>query len=142
MKLSRTARIPSQFPGSKDLPFFAYDLTKTSRLKFVHTSTELQSPAARIVELETQLRAAEERANVAEEQLRRVHVAVRAFKKKQLEARAAQLKAQVASATPVDDRTNLYSSWAVSDPSLDDRLDQYLSSDFEPDRSRDWMLRQ
>lgn len=112
----------------------------------MHSSIDLPTPAAtRIAELEAKLHHAEERATVAEEQLRRVHVAVRAFKEKQLEARAAQLKAQIAAndsaAAEPADRASLYSSWATQDPSLDERLDEYLSNDFEPDRSRDWMLR-
>lgn len=112
----------------------------------MQTPIDLQTPGARIEQLEAQLRVAQERAVVAEEQLRRVHVAVRAFKKKQLESRAAQVKAQIisadAQAPQQSDRTGLYSSWATSDPSLDERLDEYLSNEFEPDRSRDWMLRQ
>ncbi len=31
-------------------------------------------------------------------------------------------------------------AWGDPDPTLDDRLDRYLESSFEPDRSRDWML--
>lgn len=119
----------------------------------MQTPIDLQTPTSRIEQLEAQLRlaqeravVAQERAVVAEEQLRRVHVAVRAFKKKQLESRAAQVKSQIrdadARAPQQSDRTGLYSSWAVSDPSLDERLDEYLSNEFEPDRSRDWMLRQ
>lgn len=108
----------------------------------MHTSIHLDSPALRIEQLEARVHAAEQRAALAEEQLRRVHVAVREFKKKQLEARAAQARAQIEEqpGTPTD-RTEIYSAWATSDPSLDDRLDEYLSSGFEPDRSRDWMLR-
>ncbi len=111
----------------------------------MQTPIDLQTPTSRIEQLEAELRVAQERAVVAEEQLRRVHLAVRAFKKKQLESRAAQVKAQImaAEAAPTQsDRTALYSSWATTDPSLDERLDEYLSNEFEPDRSRDWMLRQ
>lgn len=31
-------------------------------------------------------------------------------------------------------------SWEGGDPSLDDRLDQYLQTELEPDRSREWIL--
>jgi len=108
----------------------------------VHTSIELDSPVERIAQLETRLRAAEERATVAEEQLRRVHEAVREFKRKQMQAAARRANAQVPAteAKPVD-KSEQYATWRDSDPTLDDRLDEYLRSDFEPDRSRDWMLR-
>ena len=76
---------------------------------------------------------------MAEEQLRRVHVAVRAFKDKQLKARAMSAHA-AAKQAPAAPSSGIYQSWAVNDPSLDERLTSYLESDFEPDRSRDWML--
>lgn len=104
----------------------------------MHAPIDVESPAARIARLEHELRTAVERATVAEEQLRRVHIAVRAFKDKQLQARA---DAANAPTPPAEAASNgLYRSWAVNDPTLDERLDNYLQSDFEPDRSRDWML--
>ena len=121
----------------------------------MQTSIDIDlSPTARVAQLEMQLLEAQERARVAEEQLQRVHVAVRAFKQKQVEAREAHIKAaqhqqalqqqqqQQQQAQAAADRSSLYSSWATADPSLDNRLDEYLQSDFEPDRSRDWMLRE
>ena len=119
----------------------------------MQTSIDIDlSPTARVAQLEMQLLEAKERARVAEEQLQRVHVAVRAFKQKQVEAREAHIKAaqhqqalqqqQQQQAQAAADRSSLYSSWATADPSLDNRLDEYLQSDFEPDRSRDWMLRE
>ena len=62
-----------------------------------------------------------------------------------MEARKALVKkaqAQVEQQQVPADRAGLYSAWATADPSLDDRLDEYLQSDFEPDRSRNWMLRE
>jgi hypothetical protein len=111
----------------------------------------------KIAHLERELAAANERANVAEEQLRRVHIAVRAFKQSQTNAksrrddliRAARAQAEkivreaqqnTAQATTSAGQGSVYGSWLVSDPTLDQRLDDYLRSDFEPDRSRDWML--
>lgn len=102
---------------------------------------DTDATSTRIAELEARLRVAEERAVVAEEQLRRVHIAVRAFKQKQLAARQAQMASNAAK-TKQSVSAGVDSSWATSDPSLDERLDEYLSNDFEPDRSRDWMLRQ
>jgi len=110
----------------------------------VHTSIDLDTKASRIAQLEIQLRVAEERATIAEEQLRRVHVAVRAFKQKQLRARASQQQAEqrgAAQAVQVES-SEQFASWGESDPTLDDRLDEYLRADFEPDSSRDWMLRE
>jgi hypothetical protein len=109
----------------------------------VHATIDVDSPAAQIARLENELQIAVARAVVAEEQLHRVHIAVRAFKEKQLQARAAtaqQLAAAKTAEVVESARTDLYGSWAVADPSLDARLDEYLGSDFEPDRSRDWML--
>jgi len=104
----------------------------------VHAPTHVESPAAKIARLEHEVRAAVERATVAEEQLRRVHIAVRAFKDKQLKSRAEA--AQQQPTQPTQPSSGLYKSWAVNDPTLDERLTSYLESEFEPDRSRDWML--
>ncbi len=114
-------------------------LFEAADVALVQAPINVESPAAKIARLEHELRIAVERATVAEEQLRRVHVAVRAFKDKQLKARAAAA-AQAAAAVPAEPSSGLYRSWAVSDPTLDDRLTNYLESEFEPDRSRDWML--
>lgn len=110
-----------------------------------------------IARLEREVAAATERANVAEDQLRRVHTAVRAFKQSQTNAksrrdelvRAARAQAEkivheakqsTAQAPTRAGEGSIYGSWLVSDPTLDERLDDYLRSDFEPDQSREWML--
>lgn len=117
------------------------------------------STLERISYLERALKAETTRADVAEEQLRRVHIAVRAFKQSQTNAKnrrdelmrsaraqaekivreAKQVAGPPANSGPAGPNS-LYSSWLVADPGLDDRLDDYLQSEFEPDRSRDWML--
>lgn len=125
----------------------------------VHTAVTDEATALRVAELERELAAATARADVAEEQLQRVHIAVRAFKQSQTNAKARRdelmrsaraqadkivreakqnVDAQRASVPPGS--AGLYGSWLVSDPGLDERLDDYLQSEFEPDRSRDWML--
>lgn len=141
-----------------------------------------ESADEKIIRLEAELLAAESRANEAEDQLARVHQAVRAYKQKQeqvararkaraeraqaeqdaaqaqflLRTRAdaqAQIDAQVqalaaqhttpAAVAPVAEPppTNaLAQALETPDPVLDERLNKYLESSFEPDRSRDWML--
>jgi len=98
----------------------------------------IKSPAQQIAELQARLQLAEQRARVAEEQLQRVHEAVRAFKQKQMRARAAQAEAakRASNAAP----SNYFDRLDTEDPSLDERLSDFLESDFEPDRSRSWML--
>ena len=104
----------------------------------MEVQADVESPATKIARLEHELHLAVERAAVAEAQLRRVSSAVRAFKEKQLSARSARLAAGL---TTGDESTSgIYSAWAINDASLDERLTNYLESDFEPDRSRDWML--
>lgn len=130
-----------------------------SEVRMQQTLNE-QDTTLRIARLERELAAATARADVAEEQLQRVHIAVRAFKQSQTNAKARrddllraaranaerivrEAKDRADSQVPSEVRSNpssLYNSWAVSDPSLDERLDDYLQSEFEPDRSRDWML--
>ncbi len=103
---------------------------------------------------------ADERCRVAEAQLLRVHRAVRAIKadargakerrNQILESakqhaseliRQAQYEAErIQPGFVAPDPTSLYESWAAHDPSLDDRLDEYLQNELEPDRSRDWIL--
>ena len=110
--------------------------------------------------LRTAIADAEERCRLAEEQLLRVHRAVRAIKadargakerrNQILESakqhaseliRQAQYEAEkIQPGFVAPDPTSLYESWAAHDPSLDDRLDEYLQNELEPDRSRDWIL--
>ena len=131
----------------------------TAKEQFVHQPASSESPATRIARLERELAIATERATVAEEQLKRVHIAVRAFKQSQTNAQArreglmqsarkhaeeivqkAKKDAENLESAPAVNGASLYNSWLVSDPSLDARLDDYLQSEFEPDQSRDWML--
>lgn len=110
---------------------------------------QIQTPAEQIAELQARVRSAEQRAEVAEEQLRRVHHAVREFKQKQMQARAAQIRAQQEAATQQraaqvaasqQPKSGFYAALADADPTLDERLEEYLQSDLEPDRARNWML--
>lgn len=106
--------------------------------------------------LRAALREAEERARLAEEQLLRVHRAVRAVKKESQRARRvktrildgarahadelvrqAEREAQARQAGPGPTR---FAGWEDSDPSLDAKLESYLEFDLEPDASRDWIL--
>jgi cell division septum initiation protein DivIVA len=131
----------------------------TTKEQFVDQSASSESPVTRIARLEHELAVATERAAVAEEQLKRVHIAVRAFKQSQTNAQArredlmqsarkhaqeivrkAKTEVEKLESAPAAKSASLYNSWLVSDPSLDERLDDYLQSEFEPDRSRDWML--
>lgn len=123
----------------------------------------------KIARLEAEVAAERARADAAEAQLQQVQIAVRAYKQKQelvararkaREARARAVKAQSGSAevqaSPAPahvaepagqpPRSEMVSSgveeaWEDPDPTLDDRLTKYLESTFEPDRSRDWMLK-
>ncbi len=123
----------------------------------MYTAVTDEATAHRVEQLERDLADAKARADVAEEQLRRVHIAVRAFKQSQTNAkgrrdelmRSARAQAEkivreakqnVETQPPTSDGASIYGTWMVSDPGLDERLDDYLLSDFEPDRSRDWML--
>lgn len=127
------------------------------KVQVVHTAVTDEATGLQVARLERELAAAGARADVAEEQLQRVHIAVRAFKQSQTNAkgrrdellRSARAQAekiireakQNADAQPsTADGASIYGTWMVSDPSLDERLDDYLQSDFEPDRSRNWML--
>ena len=94
----------------------------------------------RVAQLHAELSQAQERARVAEEQLHRVYLAVREYKARQMRARQAADAAREAAEHEQPQRSGLYESWAVVDPSLDERLSEFLGSDFEHDRSRDWML--
>ena len=115
----------------------ALDLSKSSDRRFVDNAI-IQSPAQQIAELQARLHVAEQRARVAEEQLQRVHEAVRAFKQKQIRARAAQAEAAKRSSTAAP--SSYFDGLETEDPSLDERLSDFLESEFEPDRSRSWML--
>lgn len=136
--LVETEPYDSDFSKSIDSRQLTKNVAGHTDVALVQAPINVESPAAKIARLEHELRIAVERATVAEEQLRRVHIAVRAFKDKQLKARAA---AAQAAATPAPEPSSgIYRSWAVNDPTLDERLTSYLESEFEPDRSRDWML--
>lgn len=77
-----------------------------------------------IAELTAQLQTALHRANVAEEQLRRVHAAVRAFKQRQLAAK---------SFAPAQ-------TWAPEDPTMDVRFQEFLDGEGAQDAARKWIL--
>ena len=85
---------------------------------------ELRAENAR---LRAALAKAERRARLAEEQLLRVHRAVRAVKKESRRVR------------PIVGSRRL-EGWNDSDPKLDEKLESYLRHEMEPDRSRDWIL--
>jgi len=91
-----------------------------------------------VAHLTAELQAARGRADTAEEQLRRVHAAVRAFKERQLTAQRAQAAAAAATA-PVQ-ASGLYKDWPAADPSLDDRFQNFLDGEDENDAARKWML--
>ncbi len=91
-----------------------------------------------IEELTAQLQVALHRANVAEEQLRRVHAAVRAFKERQLAAKHA---ARVAAAKAVSvQRQTPTEEWAPEDPTLDIRFQEFLDGEGDQDAARKWIL--
>lgn len=108
-----------------------------------------------IARLREALAAEQERATVAESQLARVHRAVRAAqtnvkdvkdKRNQILAAAQQHAAEVVRQAKVEAEeissrsSSAYADFAERDASLDERLDEYLLSELEPDASRDWML--
>lgn len=112
-----------------------------------------------IESLRAQLADAEARACSAEEQLLRVHRAVRAVKKDARSARdtrngildaakrhaselirQAQQEANRVAEGPAEIGTTTYANWSTPDPSLDARLDEFMNNDLEPDRSRGWIL--
>ncbi|MGI9607452.1 MAG: hypothetical protein ACR2P0_15060 [Acidimicrobiales bacterium] len=124
------------------------------------TRQELQEE---IIRLRAELDAAETRARLAEEQLLRVHRAVRAAKVdarsardtrneimesaktfaselvRQAQQEADELRADAASEEPADqDRHRLTDEDAFE--SLDGRFEKYLETELEPDRSRGWIL--
>ena len=101
----------------------------------VETIINTASSAEEIVRLTAELAHARERARVAEEQLQRVHTAVRAFKQSQIASRQAAAKAAFEDAP-----SGIYQPWATSDPSLDDRFQEFLDGGTEQDPARKWML--
>lgn len=106
--------------------------------------------------LRAALAAAEERARLAEEQLLRVHRAVRAVKKESHKARRLRLRIldgarahakelvrqaeREARAKRAKPGVTSFSDWEDTDPNLDAKLESYLEFDLEPDASRDWIL--
>lgn len=159
----------------------ANDATTPTRTRSASAADLL---ATENVRLREDLQAAEERARVAEEQLLRVHRAVRAAQQNLKSARQrrnailamaqqhaaalirqAQREAELLKraaransapaptphapdpqgqstvappARPVTESRG--HQWVDADPSLDDRLDEYLRTELEPDRSREWIL--
>ena len=118
------------------------------------SGAELQ---AEIAALRESLARAEERAELAEQQLLRVHRAVRSVKKESrrvrrqgttiLEGARAQASELVRQAEREararrigPGRGHRFDGWHDADPNLDEKLETYLRNDLEPDRSRDWIL--
>jgi len=102
----------------------------------VNSSAAILHSDQQIAQLTAQLEAALHRANVAEEQLRRVHAAVRAFKGRQLAAKhaaAATAAAVAATARPTH-------TWGTEDPSLDVRFQEFLNGEGDQDAARKWIL--
>lgn len=94
-----------------------------------------------VAELTAQLEAALKRANVAEEQLRRVHAAVRAFKERQLAAQhAASVTAAAAAAAAAAKPQAAPQEWVPEDPSLDVRFQAFLNGEGDEDAARKWIL--
>ena len=114
--------------------------------------SDSESPEHKILRLEGELQIERARADQAEAQLQRVQEGIRAFKEKQevvirarkaREAQALEEAERVAQEVPEAfmASSGVTEAWADPDPTLDDRLDKYLESSFEPDRSRNWMLK-
>lgn len=102
----------------------------------MNSSAAILNTDQQIAQLTAQLEAAVHRANVAEEQLRRVHAAVRAFKERQLAAKhAAAVTAAAAAATAPSTHT-----WGTADPSLDVRFQEFLNGEGDEDAARKWIL--
>ena len=95
-----------------------------------------------VAELTAQLEAALKRANVAEEQLRRVHAAVRAFKERQLAVQhaASVTAAAAAAAASASARPQAPQEWVAEDPSLDVRFQAFLNGEGDEDAARKWIL--
>lgn len=113
---------------------------------------------AEVSALRAALAHAEERAELAEQQLLRVHRAVRSVKKESrrvrrqgtniiegARAQASELVRQAereARARRVGGTGpgHRFEGWHEADPNLDEKLETYLQNELEPDRSRDWIL--
>lgn len=110
------------------------------RLTYVTSSLAPgQTAEQQIAHLHAQLAVAHRRADVAEQQLRRVHAAVRDFKQRQLAAKQAEAAiAQAKMATQTS--TGLFQAWPAADPSLDDRFQDFLNGEDGDDAARKWML--
>lgn len=93
-----------------------------------------------VAELTAQLETALKRANVAEEQLRRVHAAVRAFKERQLAAQHAASVTAAAAAASASARPQAPQEWVAEDPSLDVRFQAFLNGEGDEDAARKWIL--
>lgn len=76
---------------------------------------------------------------MAEEQLVRVHAAVRAFKQRQVEAQRTAAKAMFETQGATQS-TGIMKSWPVNDPSLDERFERFFETSEGHDSSRKWML--
>ena len=94
-----------------------------------------------IGDLEEQLAAAEHRADTAEEQLRRVHRAVRAFKQRQLAAQQ-ETAAAAFDVGRAKQPAAVERSWGVEDPTLDSRFQHFLDGEGTDDVARKWILEQ
>lgn len=92
-----------------------------------------------IAQLRLELHQAQERARVAEEQLVRVHAAVRAFKQRQVAAQQSAAKA-VFDSQGEPQSTGIMKAWPANDPSLDERFERFLEGSKDHDTSRQWML--
>jgi lipase chaperone LimK len=107
--------------------------------------------------LRAALAVSQERARLAEEQLLRVHRAIRTVKQESRRVRRqgtailegaraqadelvrqAEREARAKRVGPSSGRR--FEGWNDNDPLLDEKLESYLRQDLEPDRSRDWIL--
>ncbi|NNC80007.1 MAG: hypothetical protein HKN94_07620 [Acidimicrobiales bacterium] len=132
------------------------DDTPLTTMEAVSAQTVLVSALrGEIARLRESVAAEQERARVAESQLARVHRAVRAAQTnvKDVKARRNQIlaaaqehaaevvrQAQVEAEQVSSRSPSTYSGLGEHDESLDERLDQYLQAEMEPDASRTWML--
>lgn len=131
--------------------------------KIIRLEAELASERTRADEAEQQLaqvhlavrsfkekqeqvaRARKARAERAEAEQLAAEAQFRAQVQQQAQAMIAH---EVAQQTPATPEPTAVASNALAealdnpDPALDERLDKYLESTFEPDRSRDWMLQE
>lgn len=121
---------------------------------YLSTNRELE---AKIAALRVALARAEHRAELAEEQLLRVHRAVRSVKTESRRVRrhgtniiegarahatelVRQAEREVRAKRVGTSQGHRFEGWNDADPNLDEKLDSYLQNDMEPDPSRDWIL--